>query len=334
MIGERIESSRRLPWGALLLVVGGLGLGAVGLAVRSATMANVAILPLALGLTGAIRARARTFAASFTSEAIVVEGAAATIPYTSIRNVWAHDLTPDPSGFQSRSCPLRVHHEAGRLDIPARLNVRSDRVYAFLAGQLSACGGRDVHPALADYLRSQEAAHGRDAIATYCAARQSARPAGYRRFRTFCIGVILAGSAWMALGFSQLSPQGWDALGVVCTVTALVLFVLSFAMNASISPRIKHRDQSSLVIGPEGLAMVQGDIQGVIRWPELLQIKYRPPHRTFQLSASSADLLTGIILRVTGAEIAIADIYDRPLYVIHDQILAASGKHESVEPRL
>jgi hypothetical protein len=32
------------------------------------------------------------------------------------------------------------------------------------------------------------------------------------------------------------------------------------------------------------------------------------------------------LLRVKGANIVIADIYDRPLYVIHNRILAASGR--------
>jgi hypothetical protein len=301
---------------------------------HSAWLANLAILPLAVGLVALIRARSRPFAATFTPDAIVVEGAAAAIPYTSVLNVWAHDLTPDPADFESPSCPIRVQHESGLLDFPSRLNVRSDRVYCFLASHIRTCGGRDVHPALAEYLSTQEAAHGTAAIATYCASRRRVRPAGYRRFRTFCAGVMLAGALWMALGFSGIIPQGWDALGLVCTLTGLVFFATSFAMNAPVTPRIKHQHQSSLVIGPEGMAMVQGDIQGAIRWPELLEIKYKPRRRAFQLAWTSGGLVTGIILRVAGAEIVIADVYDRPLYVIHDQIRAASGRYQTVQPRL
>jgi len=73
------------------------------------------------------------------------------------------------------------------------------------------------------------------------------------------------------------------------------------------------------------MAMVQGGIQGEVRWPELLEIRFNAKPRGLSLSNQRA-MLPGILLRVKGADILIADIYDRPLYVIYNRILAASGR--------
>ena len=76
--------------------------------------------------------------------------------------------------------------------------------------------------------------------------------------------------------------------------------------------------------------MVQGDIQGEVRWPELLEIRFNARPRGLNLGNQRA-MLPGIRLWVKGAEIVIADIYDRPLCVIYNRILAAAGRSNPVE---
>ena len=97
----------------------------------------------------------------------------------------------------------------------------------------------------------------------------------------------------------------------------------SFAEPMRVGP-MKNWKNASVVIGPHGMAMVQGDIQGEVRWPELLEIRFNTKPLAFSLGSQSG--FPGILLRVKGADIVIADIYDRPLHVIYNHILASSGR--------
>ncbi len=45
-------------------------------------------------------------------------------------------------------------------------------------------------------------------------------------------------------------------------------------------------------------------------------------------------MFPGILLRVKGADIVIADIYDRPLHVIDNRILASSGRSTPLDREL
>jgi hypothetical protein len=83
-------------------------------------------------------------------------------------------------------------------------------------------------------------------------------------------------------------------------------------------PRIRNWRESGLVICPEGLALVRGDMRGELRWDELRDVCYRQKPGFF----SPGSQLKGIHLVVAGATITIADLYDRPLDVIHERLLA------------
>jgi len=83
--------------------------------------------------------------------------------------------------------------------------------------------------------------------------------------------------------------------------------------------RIRNWHQASLVICPVGLAMVQGDMEGELRWNEVLNVELRSRAQGFHLTSETTR--PGIVLSVEGARIVIADIYDRPLQDVYENIL-------------
>ncbi len=325
MIGERLESHGHHPWEALVLVAGGLALAAAGWISGIDGLAIGAVLPIALGGSWWFLGGERPLTATFREDGLAIESAEGPIlvPFASIQNIKAGGRLADPAGFSKPSCAIEVQHEQGLLRLPARLNFPSHEVYRFLAGRVPNRGGRDVNPVLADYLQRQEQYFGPDHVATFRAGARRAM-GGRRGYRAFCIGLILTGAAWSAFGFSRPGETAWGLVGIVGIVIGVLLFTTSFAESLSTNPAIKNRKDASLVIGPHGMAMVQGDIQGEVRWPELLEIRFQARPRGFHLGYAGA--IPGILLRVKGASILIADIYDRPLFVIHNRILAASGR--------
>lgn len=79
-----------------------------------------------------------------------------------------------------------------------------------------------------------------------------------------------------------------------------------------------RRQKASLVIGPRGLALAQGPIEGHMVWDELKDVRFRPPGGSFQPENATP---RGIELRFAGATVIIPDIYDPPLHVIHERIM-------------
>src|SRR5438105_4074233 len=156
--------------------------------------------------------------------------------------------------------------------------------------------------------------------------RARPHPTPHPRLRSvaMCAAVAITGLAWLVIGLvagERFLP--WAMVGGLLLPT-FAIFAAAFSLEGR-RTRIKNWRQSGLVIGPAGLALVQGDMRGELRWRELRNVEYRHRPRSFQVEGmgfrwGSAPPYRGIHLIVEGARIVIADIYDRPLPLIYDRI--------------
>lgn len=342
MIGRRVASRPVRPRGAFLFLVVALALTLGGIITKQVEPVLWAFFPTGVGLALWRSGRHQPFSARFTVEAIEVEEPAGVgvIPYDRLRRVWAGEHSPMPETFRKKSCPILIQHEQGLLRIPPNLDegVRSDEVYKFLASRLADGPRRTVNPVLADYVRRQDARHGPEQVWTYQAETIPKTPGRYPRLRAFCLGLILASLAWCVHGFAKVNQDGWNnseaipwvVAGLFAGLTGLIFFAASFARVQS-GQLGRNWKASSLVISPEGLAMSQGDLQGEITWPEVREIRHAPKTKSFTADYRPAHL--GIVLKLAGADVLIANIYDRPLHVIHRRLLAASGRSLDQHPK-
>ncbi len=295
MVGQTIEERRSRPLGSVLALV--VVVLFVVLAVAAATIhwAVAAVLPAMLAL---LWWPARTpFRAKLTDTALEVVDPPQSIPYENIEGLQAN-RPANPHKAGRRYYPIRVVHAEGSLVIPARLNVPSDEVYSFLFHRLSSSGSREVDPALVDYLRLRQRRHGRERVYSY-ARRIHAGGWLLNRFwiRT-CLASMFTGLVWIVAGIAMDQPA-WIGVGFVFAIVN-GLFALALWLQAR--GRGGKKKRSSLVICPDGLALRQGEMVGELRWDEIRKI----------VPSSN-----GLVLKLAGAEIRLADVYDRPLAVIH-----------------
>lgn len=322
MKSQTIESTPGFPVGTTLLALGGAVLLAVAAVQGNVHYALGAVLPLALAF-GAWITRPPGFRAEFGEQGLLVGASPIEIPYHSIESVTVGEASCDPYGGKIRRGPLTVIHYCGVLEIPARLNVPVVDVYRELLRRVPGSGSREVHPKLAEHLHEQEEKFGAERVWTYCARSHPGRRRSMPRGQIGSLMVMLTGFAWVFASFfvepppkSSVSP--WLAIGILVAVMgafAMLLFELC-RYPARKARRLRH---SSLIVGPIGIAMVQGDMTGQMRWDELRNVQLGTPRRSFQLSGTSSKT-SGILLQVEGARIEIADVYDRPLPVIYEII--------------
>ena len=269
-----------------------------------------AAVPAAIGVALAVT-RQRPFTADVTETGLEIHDLALVLPYHAIEGLTAH-------GRVRRATAMRLYHAGGVVRIPARLSVSSRELYTFIKERLPESGSRDVTATLVPYLRQQEQVFGQDKVFAY-----RPRPGGGGRARprsaAVCMAIAVAGLVWVvagAVGGKDYAP--WIACGVILAFL-FGLFALALFLDVG-THRIKNVRSSGLVIGPAGLALVQGDMRGELRWDELRKVQYRDRPRSFQFEYQRP--LLGIELVVEGATIVIADIFDRPLPMIHDRIVA------------
>ena len=276
-------------------------------------LAILTVLPAAIGFTLLI-VRDRPFSAALSAEGIEIEEPLLTLPYQAIQAV----LMPGKPG-RARA-PIQLIHSEGVVRIPARINVRSGDLFDFLIDQLPPTNPQALPAALTKYYAEQEELFGPERVFTF-RARTSRKVPQRGVGLAVCGATGLAGLIWIAAGafLANEDTAPWIAFGILLAIFS-GLFAQFFLFHAS-EPRIPNWQASGLVISPAGLALVQGDLRGELRWDELRDIRLgtRPGFFEFQPWGAYA---CGIRLIIEGASITIMDVYDRPLALIRQRLRA------------
>jgi hypothetical protein len=217
-------------------------------------------------------------------------------------------LTGDVSQFPA--APMEIHHSEGRLVIPASMSVPPSDLARFLLSKTPHEPSRPVHALLAEYFAEQWAKFGPEKIHVIHARELLGASWRRRARRWLTLAILLTGITWIALAVA-LGPRAKDAdlygawLAIGCAAV-LAAFPIHLALKSSrADSQVAKFPHACIVIGPAGLAMVQGPIQGAIRWDEITKVTTRISQ---WLRASRT---SGLQILVHGGEILVLDIYER-----------------------
>ncbi len=313
-----IESQPGQPLGPLLFAAAALVLDVFAIKEGKVDLAIGSILPWLVAAL-LLRNRDRAVAFRLTEYALEVVEPPQSIPYTNLQGLLAPRRPVNPFKVGPRFYPIEVLHTEGIFHVPKRLTVRSDEVYSFLFRQFTPSGSRDIHPSLLGYVRAKERDFGAERVWTYRARAHLGHVKAYPRLGAFFLAMFLCGIVWLSWGIAR-NHDGWLGGGSTMLFLGGLFTLLIWLEGRAVTGRagIKNWRKASLVIAPDGLALVQGDMTGQLRWDELLKVETRQRPKSFQMGPGV--LAAGIVLKVAGAEILIADVYDRPLPLIYQQI--------------
>lgn len=245
------------------------------------------------------------------------------IPYDSIESVTMKGKIQDANGTL-QSGPISVSHRAGTLLIPPQLNMPINDLYRYLLVQSDTSGSREVPDRLREFYAKEVESFGVDRVWSFRARRNLYNlPGNWRRRACFAF-LLLAGLVWIVAAVMLQRPGRdesivWGVYGGLLVVVGLIGSLVSNPMNRRLAKQIPKWQEAAIVIAPSGIGMVQGDIQGQLRWDELRDVRLGRPPR-FVLSDTRANMSGGLDLIVAGAVIRVCDLYDRPLPVIAKMI--------------
>jgi hypothetical protein len=232
---------------------------------------------------------------------ILIHATNESIPFANIERIWS------PRSNQANG-PLIVFHRAGTFEIPPSSDRSTQALREFLESVMPPRTRPIVHGAIANYLDSQTATFGDERVWAYAAEERAGRKDG-RLARSIYIALAITAVAWIVAGIVSKDP-GWYGAAVFLGVVALIVLLVRTS-TYGIESRIKNWRESSLVVSPAGIALVQGDLKGELRWRELVDVQYK---------AGPSAARRKIQLKVQGASIEIMDFYDTPLSEIHERI--------------
>lgn len=316
MIGQTIRFRPSFSWASgffltIALVVIGLGWRA-----DSIDLLLVAVLPFSVGMTLWL-SRLRPQTIQFTEAGLVVERGP-TIGYDGIESIRTSRGPADLGKLDRRFTPLQIVHRNGISILPPSREVSSAEICRFLFEQLPTSSSRDLGFPLADFRLAQENRFGKGQVRYYCARTHLGRGLDGRRIASIGLAGIATGVVWIAVSVIQPGLELWSGLGFSVAFIGILAVGVGMLDREQSSSKVKNWRASRLVIGPAGLAMIQGETQGELAWHQVRNIRFCPKPGWFTVTANQIG--KGIHLEVEGAQIVIADVYDRPLHVIYQAV--------------
>jgi hypothetical protein len=313
MIGQTIEARAGGLVGVVVWMLIACALLAWAFAENNPHPAIAAALPACIALALWI-SRPASVVLSVEQDALVSFQTGQAIRYDSIRAVMVGGASYRGEPKALPRDPIEIAHEGGCLVLPARMNVEPAEFYRFLVVRIPPAAARPVPAALADHVVEQQAKFGPDKVLVIPARELYRHWWRRKRNRIVCTAIVVAGIAWIVLSLSlprriEVSVDQtvvWCVFGIVTVlVGGLVYLYLQSSSGGGKQKLLAKHPDACIVISPSGLAMTQGDVQGVLPWEQVTDVTTKVSQwlRTARVS--------GLQIRVRGAEIIAFDIYDR-----------------------
>src|SRR5687767_3484211 len=175
--------------------------------------------------------------------------------------------------------PIEIHHAGRCLVLPRKTNIDTSELIRFLLSKAPRQPSRPVHSLLTDYFAEQQAKFGLEKVHVIHARELIAAPGRRRLRRWVTAAIVFTGIAWIALAVA-LGPMSrdaelygaWIALGCVAVFLTVPIYFAMRSGDGTAGSQVAKFPHACIVIGPAGLAMVQGEIQGAIRWDEITKV--------------------------------------------------------------
>ena len=323
MIGERITARRRYVAAAILMLLIAGALFGLAVAVANFHWAIASLLPLAMAVAfwwfGS-----NDFELTIEENGLRLETDDTFIEYRDIQALSIAGRPHHSTSSKLKRGDIQIVHDEGSLTVPQHVDINVIDLYRFLLEKTPEGGVARISNALTDHARGEVEMFGTDHVFMYRARGTLGPKSGNRGVAAVGVALIFAAVMWVLIPLTVFLTESMHDLhiegiyrwygGAAGAFILGILVLLASRVEGPVNRRIKNWQQSCLVISPSGIALLQGDLKGVMRWEELLEVK--PVHGPFGQDAVGR----GVQLKVAGAQFTIEDIYNRPLGKIEDLI--------------
>ena len=247
---------------------------------------------------------------------ITVQETGERIPLDDVEAVITRPRMLVREGTPPESADAMLAHRKGELLLPRRIRGRAAWLGALWQRMGRADPVRGLSAGLLAFQQQQAATFGEESVT---AARIPSRWPGLapaRRVITDIALILVLGGILMAIAGNAGANLHGKQSGVAGALTGFGGFLLFLTWLIGLGRRsaMKRLAGSGIVVGPDGIALQYGLLNGVLSWEELTDYKYT--------QSGQAAILR---LYVPGSAILLGDFFDRPLAGIHEAIQQYAG---------
>lgn len=306
LAGQTIEARSAPPvaaWAFLLIALAMLALAA---GIGNVHWAMGAVFPAVLStIIWLRRPRRRTFSIDDRGLAMLDRGEA--VPFDSIKEITVDGVRWCPEAVATLKSPLLIHHARGVLTVPPRLNVPADELFRLLNQKMPAPAPRECPPLLASYHAEHTEKFGTAKVTLIHGRRRFHPMPTWTALFNLALAATITGIAWLLLASigTEWFPHkdqrdAWLGAGSVALIIGIPFWIFAAWRSTASPSSIKIAKEACLVLTPAGMAMVQGDLKGAMRWEEVRKVRHVPGG-------------TSILLTVPGSTLQVLNVYERSL---------------------
>jgi hypothetical protein len=315
-----IESIQQFSLGAAIFALIGITLLAAGIVAHNIHLVLLSLLPWMLA-TGMYFSRPSGFRGELTETGLIAGDSTREIAFENIHALTLAGKPQDPDDERLKAGPLIVIHKHGILEIPANSIPPVQDLYRALLTCVPNSGSRIAHVDLFPHMHNEEELFGADRVHTFNVRATLGRKPSKRRSKISACLTMLCGLIWIliaalaASGKHQNDLTPWIISGFIIMMVGLLFFLILVSRDRYPIAWNEKLRSSCLIASPSGIALIQGDLKGLLRWEELQNVSIVKRPQFLAVSAKYQNL-GNLQLTISGAEIQIFDIYDRPLPLI------------------
>jgi len=313
MLGQTVEAKSPLSKWAMVWLLLGIVLGVGGAVTSNPHFLMAALLPIVMGVA-LWKGRAADVVVTLEEKGIALFGTQHTLNYDEITAIFIGNTLLDAGTSTVARGPITIMHKHGRFFLPEQMNVSVVELGQFLVSRVPEQPEKEVHPSLAEYAAEQLAKFGPEKV-TCIHQRPKTQQANKKSgWATFGKGLLVCGICWLVVSIVLVTNEkvtesfaAWAGLGALAMVVGFSCWLLGRSRSSAAQVDTRKHGAACLVIGPAGLGLAQGDLQGKLRWDEITSIK-NDAAKSFGGKGNQA-----LHLSFAGGVIVILDIYDRSL---------------------
>lgn len=312
MLGQTVEAKSPTNVSTLAWFILGLVLIGAGVVSGNTHYGMAALLPILLAVF-LWSSRPRSVVFTIEETGIVLFGTDHRLGYDQMSAVFVGDQLIQPGQPNLPQGAITVAHKDGRFFIPALMSVPADELGAFLANQIKRPDEQPLPSALAEYAAQQEEKFGKEKLTFIHQRPKHQDPIQVGSTSSVGKAFLLCGIIWFVSSavISEASRSfdwtwAWIGIGIGSAFLGGTLWTMGKTRKKRIRMNSSH-GPAGLIIGPAGLGLAQGELQGKMRWDEISGIKNGP------VGTFSSDRDGALRVSFVGGELAIYDIYDHSL---------------------
>ncbi len=275
MIGQTIEARPPFPAGAVAWAATGFVLLGIAIAAGEPHYALASTWPWTMAAVLWFR-QASPVAFLIEEDGLHPLDGKPEILYASLQAVVVPDAPSRPPRAVGKPQPMVVFYDAGYLLLPPILNVPPVELFHFLQSKIPQRTSKSVHPTLEGFFNEHVGKFGESKVHV-----TSARPSPRRvpaRSTSATVGIgffwggvltIVATIVVLAAGHQDQGYEAWIVFGTLSALVGGLCWLAARSYVGQPNKALARNPDACIIVSPAGLAMVQGDIQGMLRWGEI-----------------------------------------------------------------